>query len=104
MNTRRAAAHSFRASTRATSIIACTGLFLSIVLLHGADLASASIGAEDGQWTMPAKDYASTRYSGLEQINAANAKDLKLSWKFDTGVHRGQEAAPIVVGSTMYVV
>ena len=28
----------------------------------------------DGQWTMPGKDYASTRYSGLAQITPANAR------------------------------
>src|SRR5918911_606411 len=59
---------------------------------------------EDGQWTMPAKNYASTRYSGLDQINTENARSLKLAWSFSTGVNRGQEAAPIVAGSTMYVV
>jgi glucose dehydrogenase len=35
---------------------------------------------EDGQWVMPAKDYASTRYSQLTDINTSNAKDLKLAW------------------------
>ena len=60
--------------------------------------------AEDGQWVMPAKNYASTRFSGLDQINAGNVKDLKVAWTFSTGVNRGQEAAPIVVGDTMYVV
>jgi PQQ-dependent dehydrogenase (methanol/ethanol family) len=59
---------------------------------------------EDGQWTMPAKDYASTRYSGLEEINTGNVKNLRVSWTFSTGVNRGQEAAPLVVGNTMYVV
>jgi PQQ-dependent dehydrogenase (methanol/ethanol family) len=59
---------------------------------------------EDGQWVMPAKDYASTRYSGLDQINTANAKDLRVAWTFSTGVNRGQEAAPLVVDNTMYVV
>src|ERR1044071_4694393 len=34
---------------------------------------------EDGQWTMPAKNYASTRYSGLEEINAGNVKNLKVA-------------------------
>lgn len=52
---------------------------------------------------MPAKDYASTRYSGLDQINAGNVRDLKVSWTFSTGVQRGQEAAPIVVDDTMYI-
>jgi lanthanide-dependent methanol dehydrogenase len=60
--------------------------------------------SEDGQWLMPAKNYASTRYSGLDQINMGNVGSLKLAWSFSTGVNRGQEAAPIVAGSTMYVV
>jgi PQQ-dependent dehydrogenase (methanol/ethanol family) len=60
--------------------------------------------AEDGQWTMPAKDYASTRYSGLDEINTGNVRNLKVAWTFSTGVNRGQEAAPIVAGTTMYVV
>jgi glucose dehydrogenase len=60
--------------------------------------------AEDGQWLMPAKNYASTRFSGLDEINTGNVKNLKVAWTFSTGVNRGQEAAPIVVGDTMYVV
>src|SRR3954451_3675936 len=59
---------------------------------------------EDGQWTMPAKNVQGTRYSGLDQINIQNAKDLKVAWTFSTGVNRGHEAAPIVVVDTMYVV
>ena len=62
------------------------------------------VPADDGQWTMPAKDYASSRYSSLDQITAANAKNLKVAFTFSTGVLRGHEAAPLVVGSTMYVV
>jgi glucose dehydrogenase len=37
---------------------------------------------DDGQWTMPAKDYANTRFSKLAEIDASNAKDLKLVWSF----------------------
>ncbi len=58
---------------------------------------------EDGQWTMPGKNYANTRYSGLDQINAQNVKDLKVAFTFSTGVNRGQEAPPLVVGNIMYV-
>jgi lanthanide-dependent methanol dehydrogenase len=62
-------------------------------------------GAEDdGQWVRAAHDYASTRFSTLADITADNVKRLTLAWTFDTGVHRGQEAAPLVVGRTMYVV
>ena len=53
---------------------------------------------------MPAKNYAATRFSGLDEINTGNVKNLKVAWTFSTGVNRGQEAAPIVVGDTMYVV
>ena len=59
---------------------------------------------DDGQWTMPARDYAATRFSGLSEITAANAKDLHPRWSFSTGVLGGHEGQPLVVGSTMYVV
>jgi PQQ-dependent dehydrogenase (methanol/ethanol family) len=59
---------------------------------------------DDGQWVIPAKNYAATRYSGLKQITTDNAAQLKLAWTFSTGVTRGHEAAPLVVGKTMYVV
>jgi lanthanide-dependent methanol dehydrogenase len=60
--------------------------------------------ADDGQWHRPARDYASTRYSGLAQITAENVKQLRPAWSFATGVNRGHEAAPLVVGDTLYVV
>jgi lanthanide-dependent methanol dehydrogenase len=59
---------------------------------------------DDGQWTRPAKDYASSRYSQLGQINATNVGALRVSFTFSLGVNRGQEAAPLVVNNTMYVV
>jgi PQQ-dependent dehydrogenase (methanol/ethanol family) len=58
---------------------------------------------EDGQWTMPSKNYASTRYSDLSEINAGNAGRLQVAFTFSTGVNRGHEAPPLVVGATMYV-
>ncbi|HEX3183933.1 MAG TPA: hypothetical protein VHQ94_04010, partial [Pyrinomonadaceae bacterium] len=36
--------------------------------------------AEDGQWTMPAKNYSSTRFSGLSEINTGNVRNLKEAW------------------------
>src|SRR4051795_12083897 len=41
---------------------------------------------DDGQWAMPAKNYASTRYSTLDEINASNVGRLKVAWTFSTGV------------------
>ena len=55
-------------------------------------------------WSMPGKDTALTRYSSLDQINAQNVKNLKVAFTFSLGVNRGQEAAPLVVGDTLYVV
>ena len=46
----------------------------------------------------------STRFSGLNQINAGNAGQLRVAWTFSVGSNHGQEAAPIVVNGTMYVV
>lgn len=46
---------------------------------------------------MPAKNYASTRFSELDQINAGNVARLAVAFTFSTGVNRGQEAAPLVV-------
>jgi PQQ-dependent dehydrogenase (methanol/ethanol family) len=63
----------------------------------------AEVSEEDAQWVMAAKDYANRRYSALNQINSKNVKNLKVAWTFATGVQRGQEAAPLVVGKTMYV-
>jgi lanthanide-dependent methanol dehydrogenase len=63
-----------------------------------------STSGEDGQWTMPSKDYAATRYSGLTDINAGNAMRLHPVWTFSTGVLGGHEGQPLVVNNTMYVV
>ncbi|HKO68998.1 MAG TPA: methanol/ethanol family PQQ-dependent dehydrogenase [Burkholderiaceae bacterium] len=58
----------------------------------------------EGEWHMPAGDYANTRFSSLTQITASNAGQLKLAWSFSTGADRGHEAAPIVVNNTMFIV
>jgi alcohol dehydrogenase (cytochrome c) len=69
---------------------------------RAADLQSLS--QDDHQWPMAAKNYANTRYSGLDQINTGNVGQLKLAWTFSVGADRGQEAAPLIVDGTLYVV
>jgi PQQ-dependent dehydrogenase (methanol/ethanol family) len=59
---------------------------------------------DDGQWTMPSKDYANTRFSELAQITKANVANLQVAVTFSSGTTSGQESAPIVVGSTLYLV
>jgi PQQ-dependent dehydrogenase (methanol/ethanol family) len=53
---------------------------------------------------MAARDYANTRFSPLADVSVANAATLKLAFTFSTGLLRGHEAAPIVVGNTMFIV
>ena len=55
---------------------------------------NGKLAADDGQWLRPAKDYASTRYSTLDQVNNGNVQNLKLAFTFSTGLTRGHEAAP----------
>jgi PQQ-dependent dehydrogenase (methanol/ethanol family) len=59
---------------------------------------------EDGQWRMAAKDPENRRYSGLRDIDTGNVARLHVAWTFSTGIAKGHEAAPLVVGDTMYVV
>ncbi len=80
---------------------------LGAVAVNGDGVRAAGAQApagEDGQWTMPSKDYAATRYSGLAGITAQNASSLHPVWTFSTGVLGGHEGQPLVVGDTMYVV
>ncbi|WP_368039511.1 methanol/ethanol family PQQ-dependent dehydrogenase [Sphingomonas sp. ID1715] len=65
---------------------------------------SAVRAEEDGQWTMPAHSYSSSRFSGLDQINRDNVPKLQVAFTFSTGIVKGHEAAPLVVGGTMYIV
>lgn len=62
-----------------------------------------SLAADAKNWAMPTGDYANTRYSKLNQINKDNAKDLEVKWTFSTGVLRGHEGGPLVIGDVMYV-
>ncbi len=64
----------------------------------------ATIANEDGQWLTPNKDYASTRFSGLSEINLSNVDKLKAVTTFSTGLVSGHEAPPLVAGDTMYLV
>src|SRR5215471_6848875 len=87
----------------ATSIIA---LAFAVTGLAGAAKANDELikmQADPNQWVMPLGDYASTRYSALDQINTTNVKNLQVAWSFSTGVLRGHEGGPLVIGDTMYV-
>ena len=76
----------------------------AVAFALGAPPSALGAQAADGRWTMPAGDYAGTRYSPLAQITAVNAPRLRPVWTFSTGVLGGHEGQPLVVGHTLYVV
>jgi PQQ-dependent dehydrogenase (methanol/ethanol family) len=59
--------------------------------------------SDANNWCMQQHDYSATRYSSLDQINTKNVSNLKVAWTFSTGVLRGHEGSPLVVGNTMYL-
>ena len=61
------------------------------------------LASDAKNWAMPTGDYANTRYSKLNQINKDNVKNLQVKWTFSTGVLRGHEGGPLVIGDVMYI-
>ncbi|HEX6814945.1 MAG TPA: methanol/ethanol family PQQ-dependent dehydrogenase [Gemmatimonadaceae bacterium] len=81
---------------------------LAGTLAVGASTASAQqelieAAKNPGQWVMPGRTYDLQRHSPLKQITTANVKDLQVAWTFSTGVLRGHEGNPLVIGHVMYV-
>ncbi len=54
-------------------------------------------------WITYGRTYDEQRHSPLDKINAANVKDLGLSWFADLDTARGQEATPIVIDGKIYI-
>jgi len=69
----------------------------------GARTAASVAQADNGNWEMPGKNHASTRFSAMREITPANVRGLRTAFTFSTGVNKGHEAPPLVVGGTMYV-
>ena len=58
---------------------------------------------DPGNWASQAGDDYNQRYSALDQINAGNVNKLQVAWTFSTGVLRGHEGSPLVIGDMMYI-
>lgn len=79
---------------------------VALLMSGGAAQANDSVLAEIAkpqQWAIQTGDYANTRYSPLDQINRENVGDMRVAWTFSTGVLRGHEGSPLVIGDIMYV-
>jgi quinohemoprotein ethanol dehydrogenase len=59
--------------------------------------------ATSNDWPTIGLDYAETRFSKLNQINAQNVGKLGLVWSYPLESSRGVEATPLVVDGIMYV-
>ncbi len=81
---------------------------LGVMAACGAGAANANeelikMSGNPKDWVMPTGNYANHRYSQLKQITAANVGKLQVAWTFSTGVLRGHEGGPLVIGDLMYV-
>ena len=85
-----------------------TTLIVSSAILATSQQVSAnqkldSISKQNTNWAMQTKDYGSTHFSEMYQINIQNVHKLKPVWSFSTGVLNGHEGGPLVVDGIMYV-
>jgi PQQ-dependent dehydrogenase (methanol/ethanol family) len=58
---------------------------------------------DPANWAAQAGDNYNQRYSTLKQIDASNVGKLQAAWTFSTGVLRGHEGSPLVIGDMMYL-
>jgi len=87
-----------RAVSIATLMVAFAG-----ILPASANEEVQKLTQDPNQWVLQTGDYANTRFSKLDQINTANVGKLQAAWSFSTGILRGHEGSPLVVGDIMYV-
>ncbi|MBK9084333.1 MAG: methanol/ethanol family PQQ-dependent dehydrogenase [Sterolibacteriaceae bacterium] len=79
---------------------------MAIAAVPGLALANADLAKlmkDPKNWAAQAGDFSNQRFSDLKQINKSNVKDLKVAWTFSTGVLRGHEGGPLVLGDTLYI-
>ena len=100
-----------RVQVAAFSLICCCTLFApkQTALQQSARVASAiddlalrQADTRATDWISHGRTYSETRYSPLNRMNAANAKDLGVAWSFDIETNRGVEATPLVIDGVIY--
>jgi len=85
---------------------ALVSALLGSVALAAPALANSNVTKnqdDPNNWASQSGNYSATRYSKLDQINRDNVKNLRVAWTFSTGVLRGHEGGPLVIGNMMYV-
>jgi lanthanide-dependent methanol dehydrogenase len=92
--------HEYRSVLMRGAVLAAAAVISSSALAD-ADLDSKI--ADPSNWAAQAGDYANHRHSELKQITGSNVGKLQVAWTMSTGVLRGHEGSPLVVGDTMYI-
>ncbi len=86
-----------------TTTALMSGILLALSQPAQANKELDKMSRQNTNWVMQTKDYGSTHFSELYDINITNVKNLKPAWSFSTGVLNGHEGGPLVVDGIMYV-
>src|SRR5579863_3972488 len=86
---------------------AMQALVLALALIGRTNPAAAQSGTTNGEWRVNGGDAGSTRYSPLDQINAANVKNLQVAWRWKAQnmgptPQTAWEVTPLMVGGKLY--
>ncbi len=81
--------------------------FAALACVLGGSTLIGQSGAKNGEWPTYGGDLANTRYAPLDQVNAANFKDLDIAWRFKTDKlgprpEFNLEATPLMVNGVLY--
>ncbi len=92
-------------TTRILSLVAAVamGVLVAVPVSVSANDDVKALSSDVNNWAMWGRTYDGARYSPLSEINAGNVGDLQVAWTFSTGVLRGHEGGPMVIGDTMYI-
>jgi PQQ-dependent dehydrogenase (methanol/ethanol family) len=69
----------------------------------GSDAALIAAMKDSADWPSYGRDYTNQRFSPLASLRSANVANLKLAWRYKTGVPHAFEASPVVLDGVMYV-
>ena len=88
------------------SVLTRGAVLAAAAVISSSALADADLDAkmaDPANWASQAGDNANHRHSELKQINGDNVNKLQVAWTMSTGVLRGHEGSPLVIGDTMYI-
>jgi lanthanide-dependent methanol dehydrogenase len=91
----------YRSRSVLVGIAAMAATVASVTAIADPDLDQKM--SNPANWATQAGDYANHRYSTLSQINSGNVGNLQVAWTLSTGVLRGHEGSPLVIGDMMYI-